>query len=61
MPKQPVVFIIRDGWGENPGGEATAEKDGNAILLANTPFTDKLFAEYPSSHLSASGLDVGLP
>ena len=24
--KKPVVLIIRDGWGVNPGGEATAEK-----------------------------------
>lgn len=61
MPKKPVVLIIRDGWGDNPGGLATAEKDGNAVLLARTPFHDHLFANYPVGHLSASGLDVGLP
>jgi 2,3-bisphosphoglycerate-independent phosphoglycerate mutase len=61
MAKQPVVLIIRDGWGVNPGGQATAERDGNAALLANTPFHERLFAEYPRAHLSASGLDVGLP
>ncbi|MEM7146549.1 MAG: 2,3-bisphosphoglycerate-independent phosphoglycerate mutase [Verrucomicrobiota bacterium] len=58
---KPVVFIIRDGWGDNPGGEATAKKDGNAALLADTPFHDELFEKYPLSRLSASGEDVGLP
>ena len=62
MPKQPVVLIIRDGWGDNPGGDATAKKDGNAAILADTPFHDEvLFKDYPYGHLSASGLDVGLP
>jgi len=58
---KPVVLIIRDGWGINPGGMATAEKDGNATLLAKTPFHEALYAKYPMSRLSASGLDVGLP
>ncbi|MEM8953617.1 MAG: 2,3-bisphosphoglycerate-independent phosphoglycerate mutase [Verrucomicrobiota bacterium] len=58
---KPVVFIIRDGWGENPGGEATAKKDGNATLLAETPFHEELFEKYPLSRVSASGEDVGLP
>jgi 2,3-bisphosphoglycerate-independent phosphoglycerate mutase len=61
MSKHPVVLIIRDGWGVNPGGEATAERDGNAVLLANTPFHDVLWKKYPLGLLSASGLDVGLP
>ncbi len=61
MSKKPVVLIIRDGWGENPGGKATAEQDGNAVILADTPFHDYLNARYPKSFLSASGLDVGLP
>lgn len=61
MAKKPVVFIIRDGWGVNPGGQATAEKDGNATLLAHTPFHEEMFAKYPKGFLSASGLDVGLP
>ena len=61
MAKKPVVLIIRDGWGANPGGQATAVKDGNAVLLANTPFTDVMLAKYPKGSLSASGLDVGLP
>jgi 2,3-bisphosphoglycerate-independent phosphoglycerate mutase len=61
MPKKPVVLIIRDGWGINPGGRAQAEANGDATLLARTPFHDSLYATYPQSKLSASGMDVGLP
>jgi 2,3-bisphosphoglycerate-independent phosphoglycerate mutase len=58
---QPVILIIRDGWGINPHGRESAEVDGNATLLARTPYHDHLYATYPMSRLSASGLDVGLP
>ncbi len=61
MAKKPVVLIIRDGWGVNPGGEKTAKKDGNATLLAATPFHDEMIGKYPKGFLSASGMDVGLP
>jgi 2,3-bisphosphoglycerate-independent phosphoglycerate mutase len=61
MAKKPVVLIIRDGWGVNPGGDATAKKDGNSTLLAKTPFHQVMLAKYPKGFLSASGLDVGLP
>ncbi|MEK7950132.1 2,3-bisphosphoglycerate-independent phosphoglycerate mutase [Luteolibacter soli] len=61
MAKKPVVLIIRDGWGVNPGGKKTAKKDGNATLLAKTPFHDVMLEQYPKGSLSASGLDVGLP
>ncbi len=61
MSKKPVVLIIRDGWGENPGGQETAQKDGNTVLLAQTPRHDKFYEIYPSGKLSASGGDVGLP
>ncbi|NNC87357.1 MAG: 2,3-bisphosphoglycerate-independent phosphoglycerate mutase [Akkermansiaceae bacterium] len=61
MAKAPVVLIIRDGWGVNPGGAATAEKDGNAVELAKTPFHDELLDNYPKGFVSCSGLDVGLP
>ena len=61
MPKKPVVLIIRDGWGINPGGRAKAVENGDATLLAKTPFHDQLYARYPQATLSASGLDVGLP
>src|ERR1700731_2821619 len=60
MP-QPVMLIIRDGWGINPRGRQFAEADGNATLLAKTPYHDYLSQTYPGSHLSASGMDVGLP
>src|ERR1700752_4504487 len=58
---KPVILIIRDGWGIDPHGKAGAEADGNATLLARTPFHDHLYQTYPMSHLSASGMDVGLP
>src|SRR6266403_719439 len=60
MP-QPVMLIIRDGWGINPHGSEFAKADGNATLLAQTPFHDRLYQDYPWSRLSASGMDVGLP
>jgi 2,3-bisphosphoglycerate-independent phosphoglycerate mutase len=60
MP-QPVMLIIRDGWGINPHGRQFAEADGNATLLAHTPYHDYLYRTYPGSNLSASGMDVGLP
>jgi 2,3-bisphosphoglycerate-independent phosphoglycerate mutase len=61
MSKKPVVLIIRDGWGINPDGRAGAVQNGDATLLARTPFHDHLYATYPRSTLSASGMDVGLP
>ena len=57
----PVVLIIRDGWGVNPGGKKLREQNGDATLLADTPFHNKLYRDYPGSKLSASGSDVGLP
>ena len=61
MTKKPVVLIIRDGWGINPGGKAQAAANGDATLLAKTPFHDHLYATYPRGTVSASGEDVGLP
>jgi 2,3-bisphosphoglycerate-independent phosphoglycerate mutase len=58
---KPIVLVIRDGWGINPGGKAQAEKNGDATLLAQTPFHDQLYRDYPGATLSASGEDVGLP
>jgi len=57
----PVMLIIRDGWGINPGGPDKRKENGDATLLASTPFHDKLYRDYPRSRLSASGVDVGLP
>ncbi len=61
MKKGPVALIIRDGWGLSPQGISAAQKEGNVPLLAKLPFHEHLYATYPQSTLSASGLDVGLP
>ena len=52
---KPVVLIIMDGWG------ISDRTDGNAVEASNTPILDRLYKEYPTSKISASGLDVGLP
>jgi 2,3-bisphosphoglycerate-independent phosphoglycerate mutase len=57
----PVMLIIRDGWGISPGGREKREENGDASLLARTPFHDQLYRDYPGGKLSASGTDVGLP
>ncbi len=57
----PVMLIIRDGWGINSDGKVKAKENGDATLLARTPFHDQLYRDYPGSKLSASGPDVGLP
>jgi 2,3-bisphosphoglycerate-independent phosphoglycerate mutase len=57
----PVMLIIRDGWGINPAGADKRKENGDATLLASTPFHGKLYRDYPGSKLSASGSDVGLP
>ncbi len=53
--KRPVTLIIMDGFGFNP------DKKGNAIEAAATPNLDRLFAQYPTTQIGASGMDVGLP
>ena len=58
MTYQPVVLIIRDGWGENHHSEHDAF---NAVKLAKTPCAEKLANEWPRTELMACGLDVGLP
>jgi 2,3-bisphosphoglycerate-independent phosphoglycerate mutase len=58
---RPVMLLIRDGWGINPAGREQREANGDATLLARTPFHDNLYGRYPGGRLSASGLDVGLP
>ena len=50
-----AVLIILDGYG------IAAPSEGNAISCARKPNLDRLFSENPTSQLSASGLDVGLP
>jgi 2,3-bisphosphoglycerate-independent phosphoglycerate mutase len=51
----PVVLIIMDGWG------VAEPSKGNAILLAQTPYLDRLKNNYPYMSLGASGEVVGLP
>ncbi|MBA3881593.1 MAG: 2,3-bisphosphoglycerate-independent phosphoglycerate mutase [Chthoniobacterales bacterium] len=57
----PVMLLIRDGWGINPAGREKRVVNGDATLLAQTPVHDRLYLQYPGGRLSASGLDVGLP
>lgn len=53
--KKPLVLMILDGYGYS------SDSYGNAIMAADTPNLDKLFAHYPHTLIAASGLDVGLP
>lgn len=53
--KKTLALIILDGWGHRE------ETTNNAIANANTPVMDKLATNYPSTFISGSGLDVGLP
>jgi 2,3-bisphosphoglycerate-independent phosphoglycerate mutase len=56
--RQPVLLVIRDGWGKNPD---PAQDKFNAVVLAQKPCDDALHARYPHTLIAASGLDVGLP
>lgn len=51
----PLILIILDGWGVAPPSR------GNAVTLAKTPVMDHYSANYPFTHLNASGSFVGLP
>ena len=53
--RRPVVLVVLDGWGHR------AEREGNAIALAQTPHWDKVWARGSRTLLDASGLAVGLP
>lgn len=53
--KKPFVLIIMDGWGHRE------DTSNNAIANANTPVLDGLWQSKPSTLISGSGLDVGLP
>ncbi|MBL6646594.1 MAG: 2,3-bisphosphoglycerate-independent phosphoglycerate mutase [Flavobacteriaceae bacterium] len=50
-----VVLMILDGWGISPNSNVSA------IEKANTPFTDKLYGQYPHATLRTDGMEVGLP
>jgi len=53
--KNPVILIIRDGWGYRRA------KANNLISLAETPWNDLYWNDYPHVLLAASGRAVGLP
>ena len=53
--KKPYCIIIMDGFG------FSKERKGNAIETAGAENVKKLFREYPSEFIGASGMDVGLP
>jgi len=53
--KKPFVLVIMDGWGYRE------ETPNNAIAKAKTPVLDKLWETKPSTLISGSGMDVGLP
>ena len=55
MNDKLTMLMILDGFGENP------KSQGNAVKQAKTPNIDKLMKKYPSTHISASGMAVGLP
>ena len=54
--KTPLVLTIMDGFGFN-----VEDSKINAIFAANTPRLDKIFKDYPTTAIGASGMDVGLP
>ncbi len=55
MKKKTHMLIILDGWGIG------ADEPTNAVMVAKTPFLDRLQSSYPSTQLRCSGQDVGLP
>jgi len=55
MKRPFVALIIMDGWGHRE------ETEGNAVALAETPFFDRLWTEFPRTLIHASEERVGLP
>jgi 2,3-bisphosphoglycerate-independent phosphoglycerate mutase len=53
--RRPVALVILDGWGIG------RNEPGNAILAADTPTMNRIFAECPHTELLTSGSAVGLP
>ncbi len=51
----PLALIILDGFGYR------AEREGNAVALAQMPYYDELLERYPHTLIEASGECVGLP
>jgi 2,3-bisphosphoglycerate-independent phosphoglycerate mutase len=55
MKQRLVALVVLDGWGHRE------ETEANAVALANTPFFDRLWAEFPHTLIHASEERVGLP
>lgn len=56
MPeKRCCMLMILDGWG------IRSKREGNAVMLAKTPFLDRLQVKYPHTQLVTYGESVGLP
>lgn len=55
LEMKPLAIIIMDGFGISP------EVDANAIAKAKKPNLERLWKNYPTTTLRASGLAVGLP
>ena len=55
MSKKTHMLIILDGWGIG------VDEPTNAVLMADTPYLDRLLSTYPTTRLRCSGEDVGLP
>lgn len=55
MSRPPVLLAVLDGWGER------RETKWNAIRSAPARNFEELRQKYPSTLVSASGIDVGLP
>ena len=52
---RPIAIIIMDGFGISP------TQEGNAIAHASKSNLERLWKQYPTTTLKASGLAVGLP
>ncbi len=63
MPRRRNFYVEKTPAALHPGRLRLGpeQKDGNAIVAANTPNLDKLFAACPYTTIGASGMDVGLP
>ena len=55
MENKKVALIILDGWGHG------LHPKSDALRLANTPYIDSLYRDYPNSELVTFGEKVGLP
>ena len=53
--KKTVALIIMDGYG------LSSNPVNNAVEMAETPNLDKIFTNYPTTKINASGRSVGLP